>query len=408
MQCPSHDFTRRTWLRSAAMLAAGSGATAWSAEPAKTRIPRAQDEDFELSGEKISGGDGRRVLVADRDGAAVVGEVHVQVDDTLAVVMPDGRLRSVEARKASVTARPYAPISVKDLSARLSEEFVGFKVKSTRRFVYVYNTSEPFYTVTRNILEFMYPALFDYYAKRLKQPVQAPRTPLVVVMFRTDAEFQQYRRMPSGVVAYYYGLDNRVAMYEQSRLAQVAPQIAMQQAISTVAHEGVHQILANIGAQQRLSRWPIWISEGLAEYFAPTEVSQDVRWKGVGRINDLRLGELSRVLLSAALDRDEAANALKRGVAPRLDFGQVDQVIETLVRAENLSSAGYAVAWGLTHFLADRREKDFPAYLASIAQMRPLEAQSADERLAVFKRHFGSDMNALARQFSAHVSTLKT
>src|SRR5207244_578731 len=94
---------------------------------------------------------------------------------------------------------------------------------------------------------------------------------------------------------------NWVIMYEMSKLAEVAPEIALKQAVSTVAHEGVHQVLFNIGVQQRLSRWPMWISEGLPEYFAPTDVTKDIRWKGVGTVNDLRMSELNRYVLAKGL-----------------------------------------------------------------------------------------------------------
>src|SRR5436309_1049105 len=70
------------------------------------------------------------------------------------------------------------------------------------------------------------------------------------------------------------------------------PDLALGQAISTIAHEGVHQILHNIGVQRRMSVWPMWLSEGLAEFFAPTTVDGKLRWKGPGQVNDLRMFEL--------------------------------------------------------------------------------------------------------------------
>ena len=46
-----------------------------------------------------------------------------------------------------------------------------------------------------------------------------------------------------GVVAYYDVLTNRVVICEESELWKVKPELAMRQAISTIAHEGAHQIL---------------------------------------------------------------------------------------------------------------------------------------------------------------------
>ena len=91
-------------------------------------------------------------------------------------------------------------------------------------------------------------------------------------------------------------------MYEQSKLAEVRPDLAVQQAISTIAHEGVHQILHNIGVQQRLSVWPMWLSEGLAEFFAPTTIGARLKWKGAGQVNDLRMFELEQYLKSNAAE----------------------------------------------------------------------------------------------------------
>ena len=52
----------------------------------------------------------------------------------------------------------------------------------------------------------------------------------------------------------------------------------------------------NTGVQQRLSRWPAWISEGLPEFFAPTETGKRLHWKGPGKPNDMRMYELKRFL----------------------------------------------------------------------------------------------------------------
>src|SRR5256714_5441524 len=123
-------------------------------------------------------------------------------------------------------------------------------------------------------------------------------------MFKSEDEFRRYRRMPPGVVAYYDPLSNRVFMYEQSRLLQMRPDLALGQAISTIAHEGVHQILHNIGVQKRMSVWPMWLSEGLAEFFAPTAVDDKLRWKGPGQVNDLRMFELEEDVRGKAAKED--------------------------------------------------------------------------------------------------------
>jgi len=179
----------------------------------------------------------------------------------------------------------------------------------------------------------MYPGLFGYF-RRLQIDVHDPEVPLVVIIFHTEEEFEEYRAMSESVAAYYDSISNHVVIYEQSKLATIAPELAAKASISTIAHEGVHQILHNIGVQHRLSRWPTWISEGLAEYFAPTSVGRRFRWKGVGKVNDLRMSELGTYL--------------KR---PRLQPGEM---VRQTIAANSLSPTGYASAWALTHFLAQR------------------------------------------------------
>ena len=136
----------------------------------------------------------------------------------------------------------------------------------------------------------MYPNLLAY-CKRQKLDVHEPEVPLVVIMFRTRKQWQEFnakvfKDRETNVVAYYSPISNRVIMYEQSDLVDVAPELALKESVSTMAHEGVHQILHNIGVQKRLWCWPMWISEGLPEYFSPTSLDKGVKWKGVGLVND--------------------------------------------------------------------------------------------------------------------------
>ncbi len=318
-------------------------------------------------------GQGKSVMVPDELDRPVVGKLYFESGDRRVVLLPSGRLTSVPVTAVTQTERPFEALEPKVLMERLTEqEFPGFKSKATRRYVYIYNTSEEFATATSRILETMYPKLIAL-CKRRDLSVVEPEVPLVIVMFRTEEEFQQYREMPEGVVAYYNGISNYVVMYEKSKLVDVAPMIAIKQAISTIAHEGVHQILHNIGVQRRLSGWPKWVSEGLPEYFSPTDVARGIRWKGAGEINDLRMKNL---------DERFRANPAAFG---RGDF------LKSTVMAEQLDSAGYASSWAITYFLAEHRPKQFYAYLQEIEKIGPLASLSEQQQLDLFEEHFGDD-----------------
>ena len=267
---------------------------------AQTPTPLVEADDLGLwlpSSVKAIPGHGRRVVVPRDDASEAdeppVGKVHLEVGDWLVVNMPNGGLRSVPRSNTTATDRPFVAATKKSMSEALAAQFVGFKQRATKHYLFIYNTSEPFYEATSRILETMHPKLVAY-CRRHKLSTQSIDTPLVVIMFKTEAEFRKYRQMRGSILAYYNSVSNRIILYEQSALAQVAPTIAVKQSISTIAHEGVHQILHNIGVQQRLASWPMWISEGLPEYFAPTSVARRAKWKGVGFPNDLRMRELIR------------------------------------------------------------------------------------------------------------------
>lgn len=353
---------------------------------AETPFPQATPEELGLrlpNAAPVVSQD-ERVIVT-HDGQLIVAKVHVDVGSYRVLLMPDGRLVSMPRSETTPTDRPFEPVSKKKLAKRLTEQrFPGFRSKTTRRYLYVYNSSQAFTTATGRILESMYPALLNYF-DRQKIHVQDPDFPLVVVIFRTQEEFDRYRKVPPGMVAYYNSLSNYIMMFEQSQLAEVAPELAFKQAVSTIAHEGVHQILHNIGVQQRLSRWPLWLSEGLAEFFAPTELNRRVRWKGVGFVNDLRLHELSEYY-------KQQGGKLTGG-----------QLLRRTVEASPLQSLEYATSWSLMHYLARYHRKELQSLLQDASQLEPLQRVAPG---SLFVKHFGQDYLGTERKLIQHLQSL--
>lgn len=351
---------------------------------------QAKPEDLGLaipSGEPIAAA-GRRVKVPGPDGSTlVVAKVHVEVADRFLVVMPDGKLRSVLQSDAQLTEEPYVGLTPDEMIKALTgDQFSAFKSRKTTHFVFIYNTSEPFLTATSQILESMYRPLLSFF-QREKFEVHDPDTPLVVIMFRTRDEFDAYRRMPEGVAAYYDIVSNYVILHEQSELTEIAPELAVKQSISTIAHEGVHQLLHNIGVQQRLSEWPAWISEGLPEFFAPTEVSQRVRWKGLFQVNDLRLHTLVKHFEKVGVENGRS------------------QLVDPVIAADQLDALGYAKSWALVHFLARAKRKEMFDFFRKISQIGPLE--SCEDQVALFKTCFGEETDRLADLLAAHLNKME-
>ena len=331
-------------------------------------------------------GNDRVVLVRDEEGTPVVAKIHVEVGENLIVMLPDGRLVARRLGETQGTTRPFAPATKDQLAAKLvAEEFQGFRIKQTRNYLYVYNTTDSFVVATSRILETMLPGVTAF-SKSQRIDIHPPEVPMVVVLYKDRAEFERYTGVRGGVVAFYNIKDNRVAIYETQALAKIAPTLAAREAISTIAHEGVHQILANIGVEKRLSRWPMWLSEGMAEFFSPIKVDNRLHWGGAGGVNTLRMLQLDSYLRSRR---------------------KVDgSTITKTVGAARLTSTGYATAWSLTHFLARGQRNSFHAYVREVSQLEPLERSTPELNLAIFQKHFGDDHEEMEVNIHRHLKTL--
>ena len=338
------------------------------------------------------------VSTRDLDGSQAIAKVHLRIDDSFVLLFPDGQLASQPVASTASTPKPFVAVDKQVLARKVLSSLPsenGWKTRSTRHYLFVYNTTAEFALATSRILETMLPGIRKF-AENQKIPIHDPVVPMVLLMFATEHEFQRYRPVARGVRAYYEPVSNRVVLYQEQRdAADLQPQLAIQQSISTIAHEGVHQILHNIGVQQRLSYWPIWISEGLAEYFAPTSVGKRMRWKGLGKVNDLRMFELEQLIKSQPTGRTGKP------------------LIEPTVTANRLSSTGYATAWAITHFLAQRRKSQFRSYLQAVSQLKPLQGSPYGneqaknlEHLSLFQAHFGDNLNRLENDLARHLNRL--
>ena len=149
---------------------------------------------FEMPAGRLELGAGKRVTTLDDQGRSVIAKVYVTVGDYQVLLLPDGQLTARPAQGTRFTERPFVATSQDVLAQRLTSQgpLKGFRTKATDAYLYVYNTSDEFETVTRRILERMLPALRGY-ARNRDIPTASPEVPLVVVMFRDAEQFQAYR-----------------------------------------------------------------------------------------------------------------------------------------------------------------------------------------------------------------------
>lgn len=369
-------------------------------EPAAPTIAPAQGIgllDQALSGKAKPSAPKADVVLLTRGGVQTVVRVLSEIGSQRLVKLPTGELEVVEASDTKPTTEPFVAATRERIIARLKGSgFRKFRFASAGYYLYCYDSNEALYAHTRSILGTLLPGVVAQLREWGLNPVR-PDTPLVVIIMPSRKAFDALEKMDPEIAAYYNQLTNQVVLYQDTKLWDAAPEYAFRQAAYTVAHEGIHQILANTGVQQRLSRWPQWVSEGLPEYFCPLNVNtrlikldqaelpeRTLKWQRAGMVNDLRMYDL--------LHSQPQNGAL----------------IREAVSAPNLSAFGYAVSWGLVHTLSTRKSEEFAAYLADVSKSAPLRPVVEPDRRGpdpLFVKHFGDEFGVLEAEVQRHLTS---
>jgi hypothetical protein len=225
---------------------------------------------------------------------------------------------------------------------------------------------------------------------------------LVAVIFATERDFRAHKQVDPQVQAYYEFFTNRIFFYQKSERDLIEPKVAMLLKPQTVAHEGAHQILSNIGLQPRPCAWPPWLVEGLAEYCATTVTTKKgIVWRGMAAINSLHMATLRE------LD-DPLSNQVNGGDVHPVKVAHQRQMSQTeaLLLKRALTPTDYAQAWALTHYLAQKHGAEFVSFLKVMSQVPPLQARSPEENLAEFRRFFGADLTKLDKKLDEYIRKL--
>ena len=208
-------------------------------------------------------------------------------------------------------------------------------------------------------------------ARALPGATATSPVPTIVVVFATD-------RSLSPVKPLFRGSPTDVSGYMQS--GEDLNYIALNGeyidiALRTVLHEYAHLLTANT-----IGRAPIWVSEGLAEFYATMEGLEGGKSVLIGRapaehVDLLKGSTLIPIKTLLAIDQQSQVynEGLRRGVL-------------------------YAQSWALTHYLTlgnKARASQFQKYLAS------LRSGLDDEH--AFSEAFGSDTTALDRELFDYV-----
>ena len=203
-------------------------------------------------------------------------------------------MASPEHRTSCVpTNEPFKPLTANELKSILHKgPFVDYQLLTTDHYLIFYKSTPAFAQDSGRLLEDLYRGLIDTF-RRKNVPVHESEFPLVAVIFATEQDFLAHKSVDPQVRAYYEYFTNRIFFYQKSDRDHLEPRVAALLKPQTVAHEGAHQILSNIGVQPRPSSWPAWLVEGLAEYCATTaNTKKGIMWSGLGAINSLHMATI--------------------------------------------------------------------------------------------------------------------
>ena len=333
-------------------------------------------------------------------GQTVIARVHGTHNGEAHVLLPDGELAIADA--LAFTDEPFRPATHEEIIDDLrAGPLASFEVKNTPHYLIFYQSTAEFAEESGKVLENLYRGLTEAFRK-FQVPVREAEFPLVAVIFRTEADFRAHKQVDPAVQAYYEVYTNRISFYQMSERDEEAPEVAALRRPQTVAHEGTHQILANIGIQPRLAAWPAWLVEGLAEYCAtPLTTRWGSTWGGIGVVNAQHLATIRDL-------EDPLAGQVPGTVRPE-HIGRPPgmPLVEYLVTKTELTPTDYALAWAMTHYLGMKRVEEFVDFLKTMSRMPPLQTCSAEDHLAAFRAAFGKDLPHLDREIGAYLSRLK-
>ena len=337
------------------------------------------------------------VAVTVAGGDVLAGRVVLTgTDGGVLLETPDGTLHALAAARVAgreETGDPFVPLPADELAAALAAELGGGATATVTPHYAIASTASPEFTAfVAELLEHFRTAFVAEFG-----PLPEPAGPLPVAILGDRAAFAAFVNRPGrvgGIVdpnsrGFYDPVTNRVVLYDfaaDAPAGRVRAAAAAEAAnVATVVHEAAHQLAYNTGLHARLADNPVWITEGLAMLCEPTDRRHPLGWRGFGRRNADRFKQFKALLATRRRDPN------LRGTNP------LEQLVATdgLFRDPATAANAYAAAWALTDHLRRKQPEAFRAYLADLAAKPPLATDSIADRLNLFSRRFGDDLDAL-------------
>ena len=343
------------------------------------------------------------------------GEILIEAQDkSLFFRQNTGRIWFVQPEmiKAKVDDdKDVEPISKKELGKQLLKELpAGFKIYETKHYVIAYQTEIAYARWVGGLYESrLYPSFERFWEKRKKFKLDDPEYPFAAIVFASRPQYQQFVDKELGpgqnMIAYYNIQTNRVTMFDLTagqrtpnqkldsdrKINEVLRSPAAIPMVATIIHEATHQLIFNRGIQTRFAESPLWLNEGIAMYFEAPNLRSRHGWTRPGEIFEQRLLQFRK-----GLGQRDGENSLKSLISD-----------DVRLRNEDTALDAYAEAWALNHFLLNRKQKEFTAYLKHMAQKKALKEDTPESRLAEFKQFFGDNLTELDADFVKYIRKLK-
>jgi hypothetical protein len=332
-----------------------------------------------------------KVLVAAKDKSllfqAVDGQLHI--------------FRDAQIVSRTNSIGKVAPMTHEELGASLLKELPqGFRIYTTDHFVIAYQTDLDYAKwVGKKLCESLYSKFKTFARKTLKgYQLLEPQFPLPVVVFQSKPEYAAYviRELGSEVgsmIAHYNQKTNRIAMYDltfdlgragQPLEAALSDPAAIPM-VATIIHEGTHQLMYNRGMQTRLADGPLWLNEGMANWFETPDLRKSKGWSNPGLLNELRLTQFRKYM------KQRPANSLETLINSDARFA-----------AEGEAIAAYAESWALVYYLLKKKPRAFRDYMQAMSEKKVGYPVDAKTRMADFVEYFG-DLGKLDKAFLKYI-----
>ena len=292
---------------------------------------------------------------------------------------------------------------------------------ATPRFIVIYDTTDAYALWCATLMENV-ASTYEAFVSRVRLVEDGLLDPMVVFIFAEKEKYEEFLKKTAGSefaneaqrpVGFYEHASNRCVFFdltgeEQNRadktekrtLEQVASDVLKQpngdQNLSTIIHEGTHEVAFNYGLFSRQGENPSWAVEGLSMLFeAPSGEPKDGGWKVVDEkakkivfpINKRRLMEFQQY------------------VATTTDSQPVKKCVG-LEKIRGDEPCAYPLSWAIFYYLYRNNPKVLAQYLTDSASVQPRLSYSTRERVYEFAYYFGDDWDGMFLELRAFADAL--